>query len=69
MFLKNTEQLSYEIKNKTRIVRQLKDLLYELDTLRTRVYDEDLDKFDSKTFSLRRSIATLIKDYGGMRAW
>lgn len=66
MFLKNTEQLSYEIKNKTRIVRQLKDLLYELDTLRTRVYDEDLDKFDSKTFSLRRSIATLIKDYGAL---
>lgn len=66
MSMKNTQQLSYEIKNKPRIVRQLKELLYELDTLRTRIYDEDLDKFDSKTFSLRKSIASLIKDYGGI---
>ncbi|GJQ76805.1 putative glycosyltransferase like family [Trypoxylus dichotomus] len=68
MSTKNSQQLSYEIKNKPRIVRQLKDLLYELDTLRTRVYDEDLDKFDSRTFSLRKSITTLIKDYGALES-
>ncbi|KRT85555.1 hypothetical protein AMK59_369, partial [Oryctes borbonicus] len=66
MSTKNSQQLSHEIKHKSRIVRQLKDLLYELDTLRTRVYDEDLDRFDSRTFSLRRSITTLIKDYAAL---
>ncbi|XP_022918018.2 syntaxin-17 [Onthophagus taurus] len=63
MFQKNTQKLSQEIKDKKRNVRQMKDLLYELDTLRAKVFDDDLDKFDNRTFSLRRSISAILKDY------
>lgn len=40
--------------------------MYELDTLRTQVDDEDLDEFDSKTLSLRKIILTLISGYGDL---
>lgn len=40
--------------------------MYELDTLRTQVKDDDLDHFDSKTLSLRKLIITLINGYLGM---
>lgn len=53
------------MKDKSRNIRQLKDLLYELDTLRAQVEDESLDKFDTKTFALRKNISALIKDYAG----
>ncbi|CAG9839634.1 unnamed protein product [Diabrotica balteata] len=55
--------LKKEIKEKKRNVRQLRDLMYELDTLRTQVEDEDLDKFDMKTLSLRKIILNLISGY------
>uniref|UniRef100_A0A6P7GFG9 Syntaxin-17 n=1 Tax=Diabrotica virgifera virgifera TaxID=50390 RepID=A0A6P7GFG9_DIAVI len=55
--------LKREIKEKKRNVRQLRDLMYELDTLRTQVEDEDLDKFDMKTLSLRKIILNLISGY------
>ncbi|KAF2899762.1 hypothetical protein ILUMI_06425 [Ignelater luminosus] len=59
----NVEQIKWEIKDKKRIIRQLKDLMYELDTLRTQVEDSDLAKFDSKTLSLRKTILELISSY------
>lgn len=59
-------QLKRETKEKKNAVRQLKDLLYELDTLRAQVEDISLDKFDNQTFSVRRDIGSLIKDYVGM---
>ncbi|CAH1155744.1 unnamed protein product [Phaedon cochleariae] len=37
--------------------------MYELDTLRTQVEDEDLDKFDSKTLSLRKILINLVSGY------
>lgn len=49
-----------------RIIAQLKGLLYELDTLRAQVEDEDLDKFDIKTVSLRKNILQIISEYSGM---
>lgn len=49
-----------------RIIAQLKGLLYELDTLRAQVEDEDLDKFDMKTVSLRKNILQIISEYSGM---
>ncbi|VEN58781.1 unnamed protein product [Callosobruchus maculatus] len=61
--LNNTEQLKKEIKEKKRTVKQLRDLMYELDTLRTQVEDEDLDRFDIKTLSLRKIIINLINGY------
>lgn len=62
----NVTQLSKEVKAKKRVVKQLKDLLYELDTLRTQVDDVDLDKFDDKTFSFRKTVTTFIKDYNAI---
>ncbi|KAL1518000.1 hypothetical protein ABEB36_001690 [Hypothenemus hampei] len=56
-------QLQKEIKDKKRAVKQLRDLLYELDTLRTQVEDNDLDSFDTKTMSLRTGILKLTRAY------
>ncbi|XP_019757471.1 syntaxin-17 [Dendroctonus ponderosae] len=61
--LNNTTQLVKEIKDKKRAIKQLRDLLYELDTLRTQVEDNDLDPFDTKTMPLRSSILKLTKTY------
>lgn len=65
MLNKNTTQLKKETQEKKNVVKQLKDLLYELDTLRAQVEDSSLDRFDNQTFSLRRDIGALIKDYIG----
>lgn len=54
-----------EIKDKKRLIKQLRDLLYELDTLRTQVEDNDLDAFDTRTMPLRTSILKLAKAYQG----
>ncbi|KAJ3660392.1 hypothetical protein Zmor_004842 [Zophobas morio] len=59
----NTTLLRQEIKNKKRMPKQLKDLMYELDTLRAQVEDADLDKFDTKTLSFRKTIINLISGY------
>lgn len=59
----NVEQLSREIIDKKRVIKQLRDLLYELDTLRTQVDDSDLDSFDNRTMPLRTSILKLTKTY------
>ncbi|EFA00762.1 syntaxin-17 [Tribolium castaneum] len=59
----NGQRVRQEVKNKKRIVKQLKDLMYELDTLRAQVEDSDLDKFDTKTLSFRKIIITLISGY------
>lgn len=67
MAINNVEQLSKELSEKKRVVKQLRDLLYELDTLRTQVEDNDLDSFDSKTMQLRTSILKLTKCYQGTR--
>jgi len=61
--LNNVDQLSKEIKEKKRMVKQLRDLLYELDTLRTQVEDHDLDTFDTKTMQIRSSFLKLTKAY------
>ncbi|XP_018569408.1 syntaxin-17 isoform X1 [Anoplophora glabripennis] len=63
VLVNNAEQLKREIKDKKRTVKQLRDLMYELDTLRAQVEDEDLDKFDIKTLSLRKIILNLVNGY------
>ncbi|XP_066250064.1 syntaxin-17 [Euwallacea similis] len=59
----DTKQLEKEIKDKKRSIKQLRDLLYELDTLRTQVEDDGLDAFDTKTMPLRSSILRLTRTY------
>lgn len=44
---------------------QLKSLLYELDTLRAQVNDDELDKFDVLTVALRKTILNIINQYKG----
>ncbi|KAJ8954595.1 hypothetical protein NQ318_003126 [Aromia moschata] len=66
VLVNNGEQLKREVKDKKRLIKQLRDLMYELDTLRTQVEDADLDKFDTKTLSLRKIIISLITGYTGM---
>lgn len=52
-----------EVRDKKRTVRQIKDLMYELDTLRAQVENEDLDKFDRETLSLRRTLLSFVTCY------
>lgn len=61
----NAEQLKRELKDIKRSVKQLRDLMYELETLRTQVMDSDLDKFDAKTVAVRKIIIRLIQGYTG----
>ncbi|RZC36283.1 syntaxin-17 [Asbolus verrucosus] len=59
----NVQLVRQEVKTKKRMIKQLKDLMYELDTLRAQVEDADLDRFDTKTLSLRKIIINLISGY------
>ncbi|XP_060535153.1 syntaxin-17 [Cylas formicarius] len=63
MSINNTAELLKEIKDKKRSIRQVRDLLYELDTLRTQVQDSDLDQFDIRTMPLRNALLKLTKGY------
>lgn len=51
--------------NVSRIIKQLKELLYQMDTLRAQVLDADIDKFDKLTRNARTSIMNAIEEYLG----
>ena len=51
--------------NATRLIKQLKALLYEMDMLRNQVQDSDLKKFDECTDSARNAAQDAIKEYLG----
>jgi syntaxin 17 len=51
--------------NATRIIKQLKSLLYEMDMLRMQVQDSDLQKFDKLTDQARKNAQDAIKEYVG----
>ncbi|XP_011861910.1 PREDICTED: syntaxin-17 [Vollenhovia emeryi] len=57
------EQVRREHVNVSRIVKQLKELLYQMDTLRAQVLDIDIGKFDKLTTDARSSIMSAIKEY------
>lgn len=59
----NFQQIYREVRDKRQVVKQLKDLTYQLDTLRTQVEDSDLGSFDAQTVSLRKTILELIRNY------
>ncbi|XP_023289694.1 syntaxin-17 [Orussus abietinus] len=48
--------------NTSRLVLQLKQLLYEIDMLRSQVLDSDIDKFDKLTATSRQSVITAIEE-------
>ena len=51
--------------NAARVVKQLKQLLYEMDTLRGQVQDSDIVTFDKLTQKARTSTLNAIKEYLG----
>lgn len=57
------EQVRREHVNVSRIIKQLKELLYQMDTLRAQVLDVDIGKFDKLTTNARSSIMNTIEEY------
>ncbi|KZC04907.1 PREDICTED: syntaxin-17 [Dufourea novaeangliae] len=57
------ERMHKEHINVSRIVKQLKELLYQMDTLRAQVLDSDIKQFDKLTASARTSMMNAIKEY------
>lgn len=61
------ERMRKEHINVSRIIKQLKELLYQMETLRAQVLDVDIDKFDKLTTHARTSIMCTIEEYLGKR--
>ncbi|XP_035728674.1 syntaxin-17-like [Vespa mandarinia] len=57
------EKVRKEHINVSRIVKQLKELLYQMDTLRGQVLDNDINEFDKLTATARTSIMNAIEEY------
>lgn len=57
--------MHHEQINATRLIKQLKALLYEMDTLRSQVQDSDLQRFDRLTDQARQNAEDAIKEYLG----
>ncbi|XP_003705674.1 syntaxin 17 [Megachile rotundata] len=57
------EKMYREHMNVSRIVKQLKELLYQMDTLRAQVLDSDIEQFDKLTGNARSSIMNAVKEY------
>ena len=51
--------------NATRVVKQLKNLLIEMDELRSKIKDEDVVKFDDQIKASREKALMEIKSYMG----
>lgn len=51
--------------NVSRPVKQLKELLHQMDTLRTQVLDSDIEQFDKLTANARTNMMNAIKEYLG----
>ena len=63
--MRDWELVRKEQINAARLVRQLEQLLYEMDTLRAQVQDDDIVKFDKLTANARASTISAIKEYLG----
>lgn len=61
------ERIRKEHVNVSRIIKQLKELLYQMETLRAQVLDVDIDKFDKLTTHARTSIMCAIQEYLGKK--
>lgn len=57
------EKVRKEHINVSRIVKQLKELLYQMDTLRAQVLDSDINEFDKLTATARSSMMNAIEEY------
>ncbi|XP_029052267.1 syntaxin-17 [Osmia bicornis bicornis] len=57
------EKMYKEHMNVSRIIKQLKELLYQMDTLRAQVLDSDINQFDKLTGNARSSIMNAVNEY------
>nr|XP_034173664.1 syntaxin-17 [Osmia lignaria] len=57
------EKMYKEHMNVSRIIKQLKELLYQMDTLRAQVLDSDINEFDKLTGNARSSIMNAVNEY------
>lgn len=57
------ERMHKEHMNVARIIKQLKELLYQMDTLRAQVLDSDINQFDKLTANARASIMNAVREY------
>ncbi|XP_015127162.1 syntaxin-17 [Diachasma alloeum] len=65
--LRDWDKVQKEQVNASRLVKQLEQLLYEMDTLRSQVEDGDIDKFDKLTAKARASTINAIQEYLDMK--
>lgn len=61
--LHDWEKIQREEINAARVIKELKNLLLEMEDLRDRVRDEDVDKFDSVTNKARREAIECIQEF------
>lgn len=59
------EKVQKEEINATRVVKQLKNLMLEMDVLRGRIAEDDLDQFDELTLPGRQKAKEAIQGYIG----
>lgn len=57
------DKIKKEEINATRVIKQLKNLLVEMDGLRSKVRTEDIAKFDAKTLDSRKKALAEINSY------
>lgn len=63
--LSDWDKVKKEEINSTRVIKQLKNLLLEMDILRGNVEEINLDKFDELTSIGRKKVKEAIKEYLG----
>ncbi|KAF5280527.1 hypothetical protein FQR65_LT00278 [Abscondita terminalis] len=63
----NYVELQKELKQDYPVLRQLKNLIYELDTLRDQVIESDLNQFNNRVAVLKKEISALIQNYLDLR--
>ncbi|XP_034937883.1 syntaxin-17 [Chelonus insularis] len=61
--IKDWNKVHKEQINASRLVKQLEQLVYEMDTLRGQVKNEDIEKFDKLTWQSRCSTINAIQEY------
>lgn len=63
--LSDWDKVKKEEINATRVIKQLKNLMLEMDILRGKVEEINLDKFDELTSVGRKKVKGAIKEYFG----
>lgn len=61
--LHDWEKIQREEINASRVIKELKNLLLEMEDLRERIRDEDIDKFDAVTNRARRDAIECIQEF------